>query len=398
MTFATYRAENQAAPRMPDVPRDWQPTVESDGETSRAVIPRAQAFQEGDEDKERTLLKEAGFNPDRYMVANLKYRKWMRYDQEWLHYYRFDILPLSAAAAELRDLSVAELMKVIRKPKALKPVTDGDDAFVLVASDWQIGKGDGDGTPGTITRVSDGIDLGVKRVKELRKVGRRMPQGVFLGTGDLVEGTCGFYSNQPYLIDLNDRAQGNTTAALLEYGIEELSPLFDDFLIATTLDNHGQKRQDGKIVTDTSDNKTAEIYDHVRRAFVRDSRYTNLRWVIPNDETSILVEIGGVPVGASHGDLFYGGGKLPQAKALEWWKGQDFGMQPLRGAKILMSGHFHHFSAIMHGSRTHFQMPALDPGSKWFKDGSGYDSPPGTFTVRVGANLPYGWADIAVLL
>jgi hypothetical protein len=399
VSFDTFKAANTAAPKAPELPKDWQPTVEVTGKTGKAVIPRQTALEGSEDAKERQLLTEAGFDPKHYIIAgDIGYRKWMRYDQEWLHYYKFNVTRLTSAGSELREMGIAELAKMIRKPKSLKPALSGNDAFVVVASDWQIGKGEGDGTPGTIQRVSDGIDQAVHRVKELRRIGRMMPQGAFLGTGDLVEGTCGFYSNQPYLIDQNDRQQGVTTHALLEYGIEELSPLFDDFVLATSLDNHGQKRQDGKLVTDLGDNKTAEMYDYVRKAFDRDARYGNLRWIIPNDETSVLLELGGVPVGLTHGDLFYGGGKLPQAKALEWWKGQDFGMQPLRGAQILMSGHFHHYSCILHGRRTHFQMPAQDPGSKWFKDSSGFDSPPGTFTVRLDSNLTYGWTDEAILV
>lgn len=394
-----FAAKNFVAPKKEPLPKDWQTAVEFDGSSGKAGVSREAELTGSDREKERTLLEEAGFDPESYMIAGtINYRKWMRYDFGWLHYYKFDIVRLSSAAQGLREMDIAELTKLIRKPRNLAPPVASDDCWAGIVSDWQIGKGEGDGTAGTITRVSDSIDLSVKRVKELRRIGRKMSNGALLGTGDLVEGTCGFYSNQPYLIDMNDREQTRVVMALLTYGIEELSPLFDDFLIATSLDNHGQKRQDGKIVTDLSDNKTAECYDNVYTAFQRDSRYTNLRWVIPNDETSVLVELGGVPVGLTHGDLFYGGGKLPQAKALEWWKGQDFGMQPLRGAKVLLSGHFHHYSCLTHGPRTHFQMPAMDPGSDWFRNSSGIDSPPGMLTLRFDNALRYGWADEAILL
>lgn len=397
MSLAEFAA-NQVAPVNGELPKDYQFTVEWDGTRGHASIPRKQELSGSDIEKERQLLEEAGYDPDRYMiVGNVRYRKWMRYDQEWLHYYAFDIGPQTAAGSELRQMDVGELAKTLRRPKAVKVPTAGSGCFTVAAADWQVGKGEGGGSPEIARRVSDGIDQAALRVKELRRIGRTMPTGAFVGVGDLVEGACGFYSNQPYLIDLNDREQARVTSALLAYGIEELSPLFDDFLVATSLDNHGQKRQDGKIVTDLSDNKTAEVYDRVYEAFQRDGRYGNLRWVIPNDETSVLVELGGVPVGLAHGDLFSGGGKLAQAKALEWWKGQDFGMQPLRGAQVLMSGHFHHYSCIMHGKRTHFQMPANDGGSKWFKDGAGWDTPPGTFTVVYDSALPWGWTDEMIL-
>lgn len=411
-------AINHAAPAKSDVPKDWRPSVEFKGDLGSATIEAPHELTGADADIERVLLLGAGCDPDRHMIRDgIHYRKYMRdvrtkyYKGKeipgtsdldpWMHYYKFDIVRLSAKASEFRQQTAAELAKFIRAPKRHSVPAGSDlDAFAVVFADWQVGKGERDGTQGTVTRVSDAIDLSVRRVKELRRIGRRMPVGSILSVGDLVEGTCGFYSNQSYLIDMNDREQSRVAGQLVTYGIEQLSPLFDDFLIATSLDNHGQKRNssDGKVTTDLSDNKTAEVFDNVYTAFQRDARYSNLRWVIPNDETSVLVELGGVPVGLTHGDLFYGGGKLPQMKAYEWWKSQDFGMQTLRGAKLLLSGHFHHNSEVTYGSRTHFQAPAMDPGSLWFANSSGMESPPGMLTLRLDGELVYGWADKAILL
>jgi predicted phosphodiesterase len=119
--------------------------------------------------------------------------------------------------------------------------------------------------------------------------------------------------------------------------------------------------------------------------------------VIPQDELSLCVELGGVKVGLTHGHLFSSGGRLVQAKALEWWRGQVFGLQPVAEAQVLVSSHFHHFSVINHGARTHIQTPAMDPGSKWVANAWGTDSPAGVLTLRYDAEHPLGWADLHVL-
>jgi hypothetical protein len=86
-----------------------------------------------------------------------------------------------------------------------------------------------------------------------------------------------------------------------------------------------------------------------------------------------------------------------QKKAHEWWKNQEFGLQPVSGCQILLSGHFHHFSAVTYGRRTAIQAPAMDPGSQWFRFGSGEDTPAGLLTLRFDADQPLGYGDLEIL-
>jgi predicted phosphodiesterase len=344
------------------------------------------------------LLREAGFDPQHWVITGpIKYRKWMRYDQEWLHYYKFDI---AAGVETPRHVAadVDQLVARIRSPRLVKPTfADLDDAWVYCASDWQIGKGEGDGTAGTVDRVLASIETAKKQITGLRAAGRFMGHGAFLASGDLGEGTCGFYPGMGFLIDCNRREQNKIGRELITHAIDELSPFFEKFTIATVAGNHGENRNpDGKKNTDNADNDDVALFEAVKEAFDR-AGATGLNWIIPQDELSILVKLGGVNIGLTHGHLFTSGGKLPQAKALEWWKGQDFGMQPLRDAQILLSSHFHHFSAISHGWRTHFQTPAMDPGSKWVSDAWGSDSPAGVLTMRISRDEPLGFSDVQLL-
>lgn len=373
-------------------PKGWEPYAEEIGQIGSAIvrIPTPGASR-------RDLLISAGFDPDQWVIkGDVQTRKWMRHDHEWLYYYKFDVTA-GTESEEQRAANVEDLVTAIRSRTALAPQGPGggQDAWLYLASDWQIGKAEGDGTPGTVTRVLESVDKARQHVLELRRLGRKMPTGALVGTGDLGEGTCGFYSVQSFMTDLNRRSQNRLVRELLCYAIDELRPLFDEFVVATVGGNHGENREGGKKITNDADNDDVAQFECIKEAYDRVG--ADIHWVIPEDELSILLTLGGVPVGFTHGHLFTGGGKLAQAKALEWWKGQVFGLQGVAGAHILCSSHFHHFSVINHGARTHLQTPAMDPGSKWVRDAWGSDSPAGVLTLRLDARTPLGWDDLRVL-
>lgn len=376
-------------------PKGWEPYAEQMGQIGSAIVrlPNPSATK-------RDLLIVSGFNPDEWIIeGDINVRRWMRYDQEWLYYYKFDVR--SGESEEAVEADIDELVRTIRarKPRAPKvPAGDANDAFLFCASDWQIGKREGGvGTPETAQRVGDAIDDAAVRIKQLRRIGRRMPTGAFVATGDLGEGTCGFYPNQAFVIDCNRREQNRVTRSLITYALDTLAPLFEEFHCATVGGNHGENRDDGSKISDDGDNDDVAVFESVKEAFDRSGYPANITWTIPDDELSIALTIGGVKLGLTHGHLFKGGGKLAQAKALEWWKGQAFGFQAVKDAKILISSHFHHLSVLDHGGRVHIQTPAADPGSKWVRDAWGADSPSGVLTLRVDAERPLGFSDLEVL-
>ena len=381
-----------AAPEQP--PKGWEPYSEQVGQIGSAIVklPRPDMTR-------RDLLVAAGFNPDEWTITgDIQVRRWMRYDQEWLYYNKFEVTA-GIESDDQRSEDIGDLVEMIRGRRLRHdaPPATGQDAWLYVASDWQIGKGEGDGTPGTVDRVTHSIELAVEHVKNLRRMGRAMPEGVLAGTGDLGEGTCGFFANQAFVTDCNRREQNKIVRSLLTYAIDELSPLFERFTVLSVAGNHGENRNNGKKATDDADNDDVAQFECVKEAFDRAGTATPITWIIPHDELSLAAELGGVKVGFTHGHLFTSGGKLSQAKALEWWKGQVFGSQPVAEAKLLISSHFHHFSAINHGARTHLQTPAMDPGSRWVTNSWGADSPAGVLTLRLDAEQSLGFGDLAVL-
>lgn len=377
-------------------PAGWEPFAEFTDSIGSAIVrlptPNSTA---------RDLLISAGFDPDSWQIKGpINTRRWMRYDQEWLYYYKFDVI--AGESPEVVEEHVEDLVKRIRKSRPRKApafLKEATDAFVFEASDWQIGKREGnDGTPETIERVLSSIDKGVERIKMLRRQKRMMPTLLFPGLGDIGEGTCGFYPGQTFMIDRNRRDQGKINRELITTALDALTPYFDQTIVAVVGGNHGENRSPGgNRITDDADNDDCAYFEAVKEAFDR-AGDNNIDWRIMNDELSMAVEVGGTHVGLTHGHLFERArGGSAQMKAIDWWKGQDFGFQPIRGTQILLSSHFHHFSAVTVGARTHFQTPAKDPGSKWFRQARGEDSPPGTLTFRLDGELRLGWDDLSIL-
>lgn len=378
----------------PETPKEWQPYAEDNGTrgTGAALLPKPW-------NTHNDLLLGAGFDPREWQISGpINTRKWMRHDQEWLYYYKFDVVAGESLESEQAHIDVLE--KLITRRRRPAPVAiGGEDAWAFIASDWQIGKAEGaDGTDQTVDRVLESYDLAEREIKNLRRIGRRMPTGLFAGTGDLVEGTCGFYPGMSFLIDRNRREQNRITRDLLYHGIDRFLPYFDQLIVTTVGGNHGENRDDGKKVTDDGDNDDVAVFEAVREAYQRASG-DNISWVIPESELSLSLFLGGVSVGFTHGHLFKGGAARlsPQRGAIEWWMGQDFGFAEVRGTQILISSHFHHHSVNTFGHRTHIQTPAMDPGSQWVANATGQKAPAAALTVRFDASQPLGYADLALL-
>jgi hypothetical protein len=380
-------------------PKDWHPYVEMDSRGGHGVIVRQEAVPP--DELELTLLGDSGADPDVWAIRNVSHRKWMNYAGEWLLYWKYDLIKRVDLPEEDRTADVEEIKKlfdVVRGPPATRGRVTTTDALVVVASDWQIGKGEGGGTEGTVTRWMDAVESIKRYAEELRSAGYGVPQLALLGTGDLHEQVCGFYPGQLFQIDLNKRDQMKVVRRMVAYAVRELAPLFDDVLLTAVGGNHGQaSRPMGKQLTDPGDNDDVAVFEVVQEVIEGRDDFDHVRFQLPNDATDICVDIAGVPVALAHGHQFTSGGKLVQAKALEWWKNQTFGLQNTADARILVSSHFHHYSCIVHGARTHFQTPALDGGSRWFRDMFGSDAPAGVLAFRVDAGSALGWDHARVL-
>jgi len=393
-------AEEQDIPTLQPVtvgakdPKGWEPYVQTHGDMIGEAILRLPTPGA----TERDLLITAGFDPDLWKVkGHINIRKWMRYDGEWLYYYKFDVE--AGESEELRDVHVDELVDLIRGKKTNKRaplVSGGSDTYVVALADWQIGKAyNGNGTPETVERVKDAIDQAYYRLRDLIDEGYDIKRVALIGLGDLVENCDGHYASQSFITDCNIRDQNKITRELLYYAIDKFYRTTPELLVACIGGNHGQIRKEGKVFTDDADNMDVAVFETVKEAYDR-AGVDDIEWIIPQHDLSINIDLDGVQLGVTHGHLFRTGASA-QLKAKNWWQGQVFGYQAIQNSKILLSGHYHHHSVMTYGLRTHIQTAAMDCGSKWFADSSGEESPAGLTTFRVTKDNPYGWDDLKVM-
>lgn len=373
---------------------------ETDGErgTAACVAPENAT--------KRELIVFSGLDPELWMISGkVNTRVWMANagrDPDTgevtlvkMHYYKFDVV--AGESPEAAEEHVGELVRRIRSRRPSKPEVGGDDAFLFMMSDLQLGKAEGAvGTSDTVEAYCDTVDQAAARIKGLRRAGAHMPQLGIVGTGDIVESCTNFYANQAFLVDRNQRDQNRLAREVGYYTIDTLAPLFDEVKVGCVGGNHGENRNDGKKATDDADNADVAFFECLREAYDRAGDPFGIDWTIPHDELSIMMTLGGVNVGFTHGHIFRRG-STAQQKALEWFRGQVFGYGAVADAQILVSGHFHHFLATSVGLRTLFQTPAIDPGSKHFEDGSGDRTPPGVLTMRLTRDNPMGFDDLAIL-
>ena len=260
--------------------------------------------------------------------------------------------------------------------------------FYVGWADWQLDKNEGAGVAGTEQRVLDSIEQAVKRVKDLRRIGRNVTSCQVWSMGDPTENPSGQnYSSQTFQSTLTQREQLNLALNLSSVGIRELAPLFDDFTYGCVLCNHGEwTRQNGKAVTGDSDNSSGFIGDTLQRTLEGRPGFDHVKFAVPDDEMTMMSVMSGVPVGLNHGH------KIGGAAEEKWLQAQSIRLLREHGRepRLWMTAHRHHYSILDYGPYTRIQHPSLDYGSKWFADTSGKWSTAGTFTCLVGEHEQAG--------
>lgn len=328
-----------------------------------------------------------------------------------------DVIPLQRYKVQLRRrrefdpnyTDVNDLIDEIKKAgkrKKLKAI-DVEDAktaqrgMVVLMADWQIGKGEGDGTAGTVKRVLKGLEQLVQHIKDLKKLGRAPDVILLVGMGDLAERCSGNYPSQAFISDLDEREQARVARRLILKYVDTLSDLGIYVMLSGVGGNHGENRNgDGKAYTRPSDNLDVALIDQVGDIVAANpDRYAGrVEVFVPENGLELLVELAGVRLGFIHGHQNGSPGASVAGTLENWWLkhvmgGTDYNL--IANAQILNSGHYHHFLQSEATGRVIFQAPSQDPGSQWFKDKTGKHSPPGMLTYMVGK--VYGerlWGDL----
>ena len=283
---------------------------------------------------------------------------------------------------EVADIEA--LIQEIRKhkPKPPKPFV-GNASLVICASDWQVGKRDGDGLKGLVGRWLQAIDDVESRLKELRRMGRSIDSIVVLCLGDLVEGCDGHYDIQTFTVEVDRRDQVKIARRLLRDALIRWSKIVPEITVAAIGGNHGENRKNGKTFTTFGDNDDVALVESVAEIFgANPEAYGHIKFAIPTDELSLTLEVKGKIIGITHGHLARVGAG-PEAKLRRWIADQTLGRQAIGDCDILVSGHYHSLKLADWGGVKWIQAPALDGGSVWWRQSTGEIADVGVLTFLV---------------
>lgn len=369
-------------------PSGWEPGVSWDG--SQGTLTTSP--MDSPPKDWSSLLAVWDLDPEVYEVVEpVQYRAWDAQSKDGgvrrLFYYRATIRRRAD-----RSVPVEELLGVIRgwRPRRRYAASGPGDAFVVLAGDLQLGKVDGGGTEGTVTRFLEATDLAVGRLRELRRMGRACPVVYLPWLGDCVEG---LYSQGGALaaagrIDLSITEQVRVYRRLMLHQVRAFASLAERVVVPVVPGNHDEAERAGKVVRRYDDSWAVDGASAVADALSLAGGYEHVGFVFPGrDELTITLDVAGTVCGFAHGHQF---GRDP----IRWWSGQAHGMQPIGSAQVLFAAHFHHLRVQQTGAKWFVQIPALDGGSTWFRHRSGEDAAPGMVTMLVGGG---GFRDLAVL-
>lgn len=290
-----------------------------------------------------------------------------------------DAIDLPALYAEAR-----------RKPRSRVKTAPADRATVIVVADPQIGKtGRRGGTPELLDRMAEKRELLAPLLKS------RRPSRVLLA--DAGDGFENFESGgNPYFTNDLSLAQQMDAYGTEIYLFLELAHRFAPVDVAAVPSNHTAWRRSKQNLGNPQDDLGLFVHKQVEK--VARAARLDATWHTPAPyDESVAVDLLGTVIGLVHGNQFGPG------QSVSWWEKQTFGAQAVANADVLVSGHYHSFSANVAGRnpvsqrmRWSLGAPTLDNGSDWYRQTAGRDSDPGLLVFDVTSD-GFDLASLAIL-
>lgn len=368
---------------------EWTPGVTWDG--SEGFVTTAPMVGDNAPDWSG-VLKVWGLDPDAFSVVEpVLFNVWGDTTGTLNRQWKGKVVRKLASQKQDIDEMIREVKK--HKGKNLEPKVTGA-SLVVLASDWQTGKKDGDGLKGLVGRWLKAIEDVEMRLRELKKIGRPIDSIVVLCLGDLVEGCDGHYDIQTFTVEIDRRDQVKVARRLLRDALIRWSKLVPSITVAAVGGNHGEHRKNGKAFTTLNDNDDVALVESVAEIFqANPEAFGHIRFAIPKDELSLTLEVQGKIIGITHGHLARSSGG-PESKMRRWIADQTLGRRKIGDCDILVTGHYHSFKLADWGGVKWIQAPALDGGSIWWEQSTGEVSEAGVLTFLVSQA---GISDIQLL-
>lgn len=385
---STARHDQRARPKHPT---GYEPGFVLEGDGTGWLVPQPRPFTDGetvstDREPWEAHLRKAGLDPALVeVIPPVEVRTWDAAvgggEVRTMVYFKARIRQRSQGVFD------PGLVEWVLKWKPRRTHSVRTESTVVVPwGDWQAGKGDFDGTRGTIERIYNGFDQTVDYIRTHK------PTRVLVAPlGDLLENCSGHYPMQEFTTDANLREQARIVRRAITAGLKAFSDLVSEVWVLPVGGNHGENRKNGKAFSGFSDNFDISVVESVAEAFAENpSRFGHITFHVPDGELTQTVALHGHVMGLMHGHQAKGGAD-PVPK---WWEGQMKARAPIGDADILVSGHYHRLMCRSVGPRTHIQIPAMDPGSEWFDVTKGGREPAGQVVFTVDES---GWDHLRVL-
>lgn len=326
------------------------------------------------------ILKEFELDPNSWTVVSVRKSRWQKFDGEWLEAARINILPVRVVEQQ-QQIDIEKLIEEIRKwkPSKSSKTTSGDLAYVFAVSDQQIGKRQGgDGTAQSVARILEVTQSGIHRLQELRKIGRSIGTTVIPLLGDHVEGNVSQNGKLQGLAasDLGLTEQTRVARRVLMSQIKAFAEVSERVVVPVINGNHDEVTR--QVAADPADGWNVEIASAVQDACAENDNLSHVEFRFPEkSHQTLAVNINGTMLGLFHG---HQSGK----NVISYLSGQAAGQTALGNCDVWLSGHYHHYHSMDIGPRFWAQCPTLDPGSAWFRDKTGLESPAGVLTMVIG--------------
>lgn len=362
-----------------NIPESWRPRLEVDGDGGYLIsTPRpAGEIPDGVE-----LMKEFDLDPLMWSITSLRKSRWQNHAGEWLEAFRATLKPMENHS-QSRDFDLEQLVEEVSKwrPTKSQKKQTGELAYVFAPSDQQIGKKQGDsGTQDTVGRLLDITGQAVERLKELRKIGRSIGTVVIALPGDHVEGNVSQNGKLQGLAasDLGLTEQTRVARRLLLAQIKAFAPLCDRLVVPVVNGNHDEVTR--QVSADPADGWNVEIASAVQDACAENENLSHVEFRFPEkSHQTLALDVCGTMLGLFHGHQ-------TGTNVLKYLQEQSAGQTALGMCDIWISGHYHSYKSMDVGPRFWVQAPTTDPGSAWYRDRHGLESPPGVLTMVIGGD------------